>query len=294
MFNIITPTYNRAHTLERVYESLKNQTYKSFSWIIIDDCSSDTTKSLVNQWLSDNIIDIEYHFLAKNKGKSNAVNVALDLCDQPYVIIADSDDSFDSNTLSDLKDTWNKIDTDVNGLNVASIWTLTKRNTGEIIGDKFPKDYWRVDFNERVLRHTITGEKWASWRTSILKDQKMYHTEHGCHIPESLTWNSINKTYDFVCINLAHRTYFESSDGLIATKKSTKKRAKIGFYIGYYGLKDVTINDLLKYPFYHNYAFEWIKAKPYFKDEHLKLSLKKQVVASFLFIKVALKKLLNK
>jgi glycosyltransferase involved in cell wall biosynthesis len=37
MITVATPTYNRKDKLPRVYESLKNQTYKNFEWIIIDD-----------------------------------------------------------------------------------------------------------------------------------------------------------------------------------------------------------------------------------------------------------------
>ena len=44
---IITPTYNRAHTLSRVYESLKRQTFRDFKWIIMDDGSTDNTEGLV-------------------------------------------------------------------------------------------------------------------------------------------------------------------------------------------------------------------------------------------------------
>ena len=46
---VITPTYNRAHTLERVYQSLKNQTFKSFKWLVMDDGSTDDTKQLIDR-----------------------------------------------------------------------------------------------------------------------------------------------------------------------------------------------------------------------------------------------------
>ena len=52
---IITPTYNRAHTLSRVYDSLKNQTFKDFKWIIIDDGSTDDTENLVKSFQAENI-----------------------------------------------------------------------------------------------------------------------------------------------------------------------------------------------------------------------------------------------
>lgn len=43
-FTVFTPTYNREHTLHRVFDSLMKQTYKNFEWLIIDDCSIDNTK----------------------------------------------------------------------------------------------------------------------------------------------------------------------------------------------------------------------------------------------------------
>ena len=45
---IVTPSYNRAHTLTRVYDSLKNQTFKDFKWIIMDDGSTDGTQEWLN------------------------------------------------------------------------------------------------------------------------------------------------------------------------------------------------------------------------------------------------------
>ena len=34
---VFTPTYNRAHTLERLYQSLKRQNFSDFEWLVVDD-----------------------------------------------------------------------------------------------------------------------------------------------------------------------------------------------------------------------------------------------------------------
>lgn len=44
---VFTPTYNRAHTLERLYKSLCAQTCQDFDWLVIDDGSTDGTAALV-------------------------------------------------------------------------------------------------------------------------------------------------------------------------------------------------------------------------------------------------------
>lgn len=51
IFTVFTPTYNRVHTLYRVYESLQKQTFKSFEWLIIDDGSTDNTEEIVLGWI---------------------------------------------------------------------------------------------------------------------------------------------------------------------------------------------------------------------------------------------------
>ncbi|MCB0383476.1 MAG: glycosyltransferase family 2 protein [Psychroserpens sp.] len=293
MFNIITPTYNRKHTLNRVYESLINQDFKDFNWIIVDDCSTDDTTELVNSWIETNSITIKYFKLERNQGKSAAVNYGLLYCDQPYTIIADSDDSFSAHTLSDLKEIWESIPANKNNKTVASIWTLTKNESGEIVGDTFPEDSWLVGFEERVLKHNIEGEKWACWRTSILANQKMY-TSEACHIQESHTWNAINKNYDFLCVNIAHRCYFSSEDGLIASKKSRKDLAMVYYYGGYYGLKDVPVSEIIKHKFYRNLAFDYFKSRLLFSDKKHKLSFLKSITSGLIFLIMSPKRLIKK
>ncbi|MEG0188734.1 MAG: glycosyltransferase family A protein, partial [Algoriella sp.] len=66
--SIVTPSYNRAHTLSRVYESLKNQTFKDFKWIIMDDGSTDNTSELVKSFQAENVFEIDY-FWNENQHK---------------------------------------------------------------------------------------------------------------------------------------------------------------------------------------------------------------------------------
>ena len=49
-FSVILCTYNGAKFLEKTLNSILNQTYKKFEIIIVDDNSSDNTKSILHQY----------------------------------------------------------------------------------------------------------------------------------------------------------------------------------------------------------------------------------------------------
>lgn len=48
MITVFTPTYNRGNLLNRLYQSLCQQTYNDFEWIIVDDGSTDGTQNIVS------------------------------------------------------------------------------------------------------------------------------------------------------------------------------------------------------------------------------------------------------
>ena len=59
---VYTPTFNRAYCLGQLYDSLVSQQNKDFKWLIIDDGSSDNTKTLVESWMAEGKVEIEYYY----------------------------------------------------------------------------------------------------------------------------------------------------------------------------------------------------------------------------------------
>lgn len=293
MFNIVTPSYNRSHTLRRVYDSLLNQTFKQFTWIIIDDGSQDGTRKLVEEWIDSSKIKIRYHYLDINQGKAKAVNFGLTLCTEPYTIIADSDDTFDPISLDFYRNIWNIVNLSNN--KIGTIWTLVIDEKNEIKGDKFPKDFWQVNFKQRVLdlKREVHGDKWHCWKTEVLKNYPFY-SQKNCHIGESHTWNKINKNYDFLCLNVPLLKAHYTEDSLITSKKSRKEVAIGYYYSSYYGLRDIKWVDIISYRHYRYLAFEYIKSKLYFSDRNIKLSFSKTILCFVIFALSSPKRLLYK
>lgn len=91
MITIFTPTYNRAHTLPKLYESLKHQTGKNFEWLIVDDGSTDSTRELIASFQQENPFPIRY-IKQENQGKHVAFNRGIKEAKGSYFTNIDSDD----------------------------------------------------------------------------------------------------------------------------------------------------------------------------------------------------------
>ncbi len=105
---IFTPTYNRAQTIPRLYESLVNQTLKDFEWLIVDDGSTDDTEELIQSYIQENRLNIRY-YKQKNQGKHIAYNTSLKYVDTEFMVTLDSDDYYVNNAVSILYELSNEV-----------------------------------------------------------------------------------------------------------------------------------------------------------------------------------------
>ncbi|MCS6983431.1 MAG: glycosyltransferase family 2 protein [Candidatus Absconditabacterales bacterium] len=105
MIYIIIPTYNRAHTLPRAIESCLKQK-GDFTIVVVDDGSTDDTRSLIEKYQQSNLGKIIYHY-QENGGVCSAcntgINIALQIsqdhkCD--YVTRLGSDDELHEDAIT--------------------------------------------------------------------------------------------------------------------------------------------------------------------------------------------------
>ena len=88
--DIILPNYNSSEFIEQTIDSVIGQTHKNWNLIIVDDCSDEKTKKILNKYSQNKNIQIV--FLDKNKGAAFCRNHALELSKSEYVAFLDSDD----------------------------------------------------------------------------------------------------------------------------------------------------------------------------------------------------------
>lgn len=160
MITILTPTYNRAHTLLKLYNSLVNQTNKGFEWLVIDDGSTDETKKLIEQLKEDGSIDIRY-FKKNNEGKHSALNIGFREAKFEWILIVDSDDWLKPNMVDFLVKESSKLDVSYNSLS-----TLRVYEDNSVIGTKHIESRESyIDFS----KGKVTGDKADLIRKSALQ-----------------------------------------------------------------------------------------------------------------------------
>jgi teichuronic acid biosynthesis glycosyltransferase TuaG len=99
LVSIITPSYNSEKFISETIASVQNQTYSNWEMIIVDDCSSDKTVEIIQNFMDD---DSRIHFikLNKNSGTGIARNTALKMANGRYIAFLDSDDLWQKDKLT--------------------------------------------------------------------------------------------------------------------------------------------------------------------------------------------------
>lgn len=99
-FSIIIPIYNVEKYLKKCLDSVKNQTFSDYEVIVVDDGSTDKSKSIAKKYTI-NLIE------SNHVGVSEARNIAIKKAKGEYLVFLDSDDWWDKDLLEKLNESSN-------------------------------------------------------------------------------------------------------------------------------------------------------------------------------------------
>lgn len=91
LVSIITPVYNAQRFLSDTIESIKNQTYKNWELLLIDDCSKDDSANIIKEFQKYDK-RIKYIKLETNSGASVSRNKGIQNAKGRFIAFVDSDD----------------------------------------------------------------------------------------------------------------------------------------------------------------------------------------------------------
>jgi glycosyltransferase involved in cell wall biosynthesis len=217
-FTVFTPTYNRAHTLTGVYDSLRSQTCRDFEWLIVDDGSTDGTRRLVDQWRASGEFPIRYIY-QENQGKHVAHNRAVSESRGEFVLPLDSDDACVPQALARFKHHWNSIPDNEKEL-FSGVTALCMDKEGRLVGTRFLEDVTDSNSLEAYYKHHVRGEKWGFQRTMVLRQFPMPGSEVGrSYMPEGLIWWRIARQYKTRYVNEMLRIYSTGNESLSSPRR---------------------------------------------------------------------------
>jgi glycosyltransferase involved in cell wall biosynthesis len=198
LISIVTPAYNRAGLLPRVYQSLQTQTYRNFEWIIVDDGSADDTGSLVQSWMGAQDFPIRY-FRKANGGKHTALNRGVQEARGTLFVVVDSDDWLLPNALEFFRQEWETIR---HRPEFSGVCALFQYQDGAVVGSRFPEDRLVSNAIDLRMRLGVTGDKIGFTRMEIMRRFPFPEDFGRAYVPESLVWNRIAQEFDTVFVNV--------------------------------------------------------------------------------------------
>jgi len=160
---VFTATYNRAYCLHILYESLCRQTSDDFLWLIVDDGSVDDTKALVQRWIDEAKIEIQY-FYKENGGLHTGYNVAIANTQTELCVCIDSDDFMPDDAVEKILTHWSKFGSDA----YAGIIGLDFYLNGKATAGNLP-DVKSVHIIEMKIKYKYGGDTKMVHRTELLK-----------------------------------------------------------------------------------------------------------------------------
>lgn len=191
LLTIFTPTYNRAYIIGKLYQSLCKQTCKDFEWLIVDDGSTDETHQIIESFIEEGVISINY-IKQPNGGKHRAINRGAKEAKGKLFFIVDSDDYLTNDALRIIEEQFLYIQ---NNESFAGVCGLRCYPDGSKIGGE--QDFGILECNCLDFRYKrrINGDMAEVVRTDVIRKYPFPEIENERFCTEALIWNRIALKY---------------------------------------------------------------------------------------------------
>ena len=176
LVSVITPAYNCARTIGETIESVINQTVTDWEMLIVDDCSTDNTTDVVEEYASkDNRIRLIR--MENNSGSAAARNTAIACAKGRYIALLDSDDMWKPEKLERQL----KFMTDNN-----YSFTFTAY---DVFKDSSDKNRRIFETPEKITYRKYLGNSIIGCLTVMVDNEQIpdFHMENG-YLEDTLTW----------------------------------------------------------------------------------------------------------
>ena len=199
MITILTPTFNRAHLLPRLFESLTHQTDFDFEWLVMDDGSTDGTSDLfAGKTFLSAPFPIRY-YRQENGGKHCALNAGVKQAKGDFIFIADSDDWLLPQSVAIVGQHASAIADDNTFAGVAGLDVFDDER---IVGTGLPQDIIDCNAMDIRYRYHVDGDLKEVFKTTVLQEFPFPEIQDEKFCPEQLVWFRIAQKYKLRYFNI--------------------------------------------------------------------------------------------
>lgn len=224
--SVLTPTYNRADLLHKLYKSLLiNAKYGvQIEWIVMDDGSTDNTKEVMEKFIKEKVINIKYYY-QENKGKMFAINQIVKYATGDLIIECDSDDYFTENAFEVINSGYKL---HKNRTHIYGLCFLKYDQDGNNMGNLFGKEI--TTMYDLYFKEGETGEKALVFFSNIRKKYKYELEGNEKFITEARMFHKMDKDYKMIYINEPIMICEYQPDGYSKNIKEQYKKYPKGYY----------------------------------------------------------------
>lgn len=221
--SVVIPVYNREKTIDRCISSIINQTYKPLEIIVVDDGSSDSTVSLVEQWIDkSNEIQIKM-YKQSHLGAQAARNKGIREAKGKWIAFLDSDDEWCANRLQRNIEELVKL----NREDVVICSTCYLKGNGEI---------WKLPGKSGNVYRDLLSNPWPMFQGMLVKKsimEEIGYLDEEC--PSYQEWDTairLAEKYEFLFINEPLFIYYINQE--IDTISNNNERTLLGYKYVFY------------------------------------------------------------
>lgn len=157
-YSIIVPTYNAENFIIKCAESLKNQNFKNYEVLFINDGSTDDTLNILNHFIKDNKLKNFKIITKENGGVSSSRNCGINNAKGEFLLAVDSDDFVSKDFLKKID---NAVNDDVDILIFSFFEYFNDNNKNKKIGIN--------SISENIKKNAIISAP-AQWNKAIRRD----------------------------------------------------------------------------------------------------------------------------
>lgn len=194
LLTIFTASYNRAHLLPRLYDSISTQEITQVEWLIVDDGSTDNTKQVVAELQQQANFPIRY-INKPNGGKHTAINLGLQKAEGKWFFSVDSDDCLTIDSIRKIKNLLRKTTSTTIGL-IALKETLEH----QLIGKAYPTDFAITSLHQIELNGN-NGERSIVLLTSAARNHLFPEISTERFMTEAVLFDAIDQPDGFIATN---------------------------------------------------------------------------------------------